>query len=91
MNSPGEVGSGKSGTPCERMHRANPTASRWNCCIWAWVGGSPELGERGEFEPQAAISVVAATAAAATEIFEVVLNMNKWYPATGHTRATHQT
>ena len=72
LNSWGEVGSGKFGTPCERMQPANLAASCWNCCIWGWVGGPAELGE---LEPRAAIIVAAAIAAAATGRAEVVLNM----------------
>ena len=44
LNAWGEVvGSGKLGTPCERMQSANLTASCCSCCIWAWVGWPPEL------------------------------------------------
>jgi hypothetical protein len=72
LNSRGDVGSGKFGTPCERMHPANLTAFCCPCCIWASVGAPAELGE---LEPRAAITVAAAIAAAATGRAEVVLNM----------------
>ena len=69
MKSRGEVvGSGKSDTPWERMQSANLTASCCICWSCAWVGGSPVLDvldELGELEPQAAITVAAAIAAAA--------------------------
>ena len=78
LNSRGEVvGSGKLGTPCERMQSANLTASCCACWIWAWVGWPPELDELDELEPQAAITVAAAIAAAAIGRLEVVLNMTQ--------------
>ena len=77
LNSWGEVGSGKLGTPCERTQPAKLTAS---CRAWAYVRWPPELDELdelGEFEPQAAIIAAAAIAAAATGRVEVVLNMTQ--------------
>jgi hypothetical protein len=50
------------------MQSANRTAACCVCWIWAWVEGAPapeELDELGEAEPHAAITVVAAIAAAA--------------------------
>ena len=41
------------------------------------MGGSPELDELGKFEPQAAIIVAAAIAAAATRRVDLVLNMTQ--------------
>jgi hypothetical protein len=68
LSAPGEVGSGKFGTPCERMHRVNPSSSCWSWFWgWSWVGWPTELNELdelGELDPQATISVEVAMAAA---------------------------
>jgi hypothetical protein len=67
-------GSGKLDTPWERMQLEKRTSS---CCVRAPIGW-PELdplGELGEFEPHAAITVAAAIAAAATGRHVVSLNM----------------
>ena len=95
MNSRGEVGSGKPGTPCERMHSANLTASCCPCFIWAEVGAPAELDE---LEAKAAVTVAAAIAATATRRVERVLNMTRWIagarlqecntPAVGRERRT---
>ena len=81
MNPRGEVvGSGRLGTPCERMQSANLTAACSICCLWAEVDGAPELDaldELGELEPHAAITVEAAIAAAAVGRMETVLNMTQ--------------
>ena len=55
--------SGKFDTPCERMQRAKFSVPCW---AWAWFGlvWPPELGELGELEPHAAMTVEAAIAAA---------------------------
>jgi hypothetical protein len=74
LNCWGEVGSGKLGTPCERMHRANLTASRCPCRSWARVGAPAELDA---LEPKPAVTVAAAIAAAATRRVELVLNMTQ--------------
>jgi hypothetical protein len=42
----------------------------------------------GDVEPQAAIIVTAASAAATERRWEAVLNIAEWYPARGHTSAT---
>ena len=73
LNSRGEVGSGKFDTPCERMQRANLTASCWN---WACVTRPTELDGLREFEPHAAITATAITARA-TGRPEAVLNMTQ--------------
>ena len=64
------VGSGKLGTPCERMQRA-----KLSPCCWAsdWLALELELPERselgGELEPQAAIATAASAATAAAQAF----------------------
>ena len=63
------------------MQSANLTASSCICWTWAWVGGSfaldelDGLDELDELEPQAAITVAAAMAAAAIGRSDVVLDM----------------
>ena len=63
------------GTPCERMQLAKLTAVCSACRIWAAVKRLLDLDELEEFEPQAAITVEAAIAAAASGRSEGVLNM----------------
>ena|SRR6516165_9594098 len=60
------------------MQSANLTASACICWTWAWVGWSPALDVvdvLGELDPQAAITVAAAIAAAAIDRCDVVLDM----------------
>jgi hypothetical protein len=83
LNSWGEVGSGRLGTPWERMQRAKRTAACWACRSWAWVDAPPEADpgefvELAELEPQAAIRNAATIAAAAARGGrEAVLDMRE--------------
>ena len=75
LNSRGEVvGSGKFGTPCERMQSEKLTAS---CCAWAVVGWPSVVDELGELEPQAAIAVATAIAATTAGRHELSLDMTQ--------------
>jgi hypothetical protein len=60
------------------MQLATLTATCSSCRTWAAVNWLGELDELGEFEPQAAIIVAAAIAAAAMGRGEGVLNMTQW-------------
>ena len=65
------VGSGKLGTPCERMQREKFSACCWS---WVWLKLEPELPEGleplGEREPHAAITVTAMITVAAAGSLE---------------------